>query len=102
MKDLIDERNERERISKSIIKYWNVNYIPVQPKEETMPENESEEEVPGMEREITEEDYNETTGAYSGVYGKKEIEDEVTKGQIEKILREKAENLRQIIDENKG
>ena len=28
MKDMIDKRNERERIARSIIKYWNVNYIP--------------------------------------------------------------------------
>lgn len=101
MKDLIDERNERERISKSIIKYWNVNYVPAQPKAEVMPEEEPEEEILEMEEQRTEEDFNETTGAYSGTYGKKEVKDEVTKGQIDKILHEKSENLRQLIDENK-
>ncbi|MDD6306293.1 MAG: hypothetical protein PUA75_05010 [Clostridiales bacterium] len=101
MKDLIDERNERERISKSIIKYWNVNYVPVQPKAETMPEEAPEKEILEMEEQRTEEDFNETTGSYSGAYGRKEVEDEVTKGQIDKILHEKSETLRQIIDENK-
>ena len=28
MGDTIDKRNEKERISRSIIKFWNVNYIP--------------------------------------------------------------------------
>lgn len=100
MKDLIDERNERERISKSIIKYWNVNYVPAQPQTEVMPEKAPEEEIIEKEEQKT-EDFNETTGAYSGTYGRVEVEDEVTKGQIDKILHEKAENLRHIIDENR-
>lgn len=29
MKDIIDERNKREKMQKSIIKYWNVKYSPV-------------------------------------------------------------------------
>ena len=103
MKDLIDERNERERISRSIIKYWNVNYIPKQP-EPVEPEKMEEEQevVESNESQLPSEvDYNYTTGAYSGVYGKSDVKDEVTKGQIDKILHEKSENLRHLIDENK-
>ena len=99
MKDLIDERNERERISRSIIKYWNVNYIPKQPEPVESEKMEEEQEVvESNESQLpSEEDYNYTTGAYSGVY----VKDEVTKGQIDKILHEKSENLRHLIDENK-
>ena len=27
MSDLIDERNKREKMKNSIVKYWNVNYV---------------------------------------------------------------------------
>lgn len=103
MKDIIDERNERERISKSIIKFWNVNYMPRQPEPEI---NAPEETKMPPEQEAaveeTEEMYNKTTGSYSGTYGRHEVKDEVTKGQIEKILQEKSDSLRSLIDENKG
>ena len=37
MLDRIDERDKQERMHRSIVKYWNVNYIPTpyaEPKEE--------------------------------------------------------------------
>ena len=34
MGDAIDERNKREKIARSIVKFWNVNYtLPPQPDE---------------------------------------------------------------------
>lgn len=101
MRDIIDERNERERISKSIIKYWNVNYMPRQPEPENSEPEETETE-PEVIVEETEEMYNKTTGAYSGTYGRREVKDEVTKGQIKKILEEKSDSLRSLIDENRN
>lgn len=103
MKDIIDERNEKERISKSIIKFWNVNYIPTPygdadtEKEANVPEQGEREEASEKPRE-QEELYNVTTGAYSGAYGAEEIQDEVTKGQINRILQEKEEALRSLIE----
>lgn len=103
MKDLIDERNERERISKSIIKFWNVNYMPRQPEPEM---NAAEEAEMPQEAEETvvesEEMYNKTTGSYSGSYGRQEVKDEVTKGQIEKILHERSDSLRDLINESQN
>lgn len=100
MKDIIDERNEKERISKSIIKYWNVNYVPKA--QEMQPEEKTEQIQPLQEetddKMYTEEMYNPTTGAYSGNYGHVEIKDEVTKGQIDKILKEKTEALSDLIE----
>lgn len=103
MKDIIDERNERERISKSIIKFWNVNYMPRQPEPEVNAPEEAETQ-PEQEAVVEEKEemYNKTTGAYSGSYGKHEVKDEVTKGQIEKILQEKSDSLRSLIDENRN
>lgn len=113
MWDIIDERNEKERISKSIIKYWNVNYIVNQRPEEDsnailahMQDLAAEEEA-RKQAEIEaavraaqerEECYNVATGSYSGEYGRTEVKDEVTKGQIDKILHEKTEELRDLIE----
>ena len=43
MLDRIDERDKQERMHRSIVKYWNVNYIPTpyaEPKEEQTGEKE--------------------------------------------------------------
>lgn len=112
MKDVIDERNEKERIGRSIIKYWNVNYV-AKPAEEDEAEKilqrlaeeaaadeavkQAEIEAALEEVRLREEAYNVTTGAYSGNYGSSEVKDEVTKGQIDKILQEKTEALRDLI-----
>lgn len=104
MRDIIDERNEKERISKSIIKFWNVNYIPTPygsddtiEEETDSVEQEQCEDVPDESNE-REEFYNAATGAYSGAYGADEVYDEVTKGQINRILQEKDEALRSLIE----
>lgn len=106
MRDIIDERNEKERISKSIVKYWNVNYV-VRPVEKP---DESAESIAESERDMGEvsvdvaaeetqrdEFYNATTGSYSGAYGMEMVKDEVAKGQIDKILHEKKDALRDLI-----
>lgn len=120
MRDIIDERNEKESIRKSIIKYWNVNYVVKQEPEEDPDAILSQMQDAAMEEEARkqaeidaavraaaerEEHYNIATGSYSGEYGKDEVKDEVTKGQIDKILQEKNDALRDLIenaDENLG
>ena len=92
MLDRIDERDKQERMHRSIVKYWNVNYIPTpyaEPKEEQT--GEKEDAVP-VEPELT---------VSSANYGNEEVTDEVTKGQIDKILHEKTEAIRSLIEQNK-
>ena len=86
MKDMIDKRNEQERIARSIIKYWNVNYIP---RAQTDPmkqmqtgETESKQEQTADEN--MQEDYNRATNAYSGQYGQEKDLDGVKREQIDK------------------
>ena len=43
MKDLIDERNKREKMQNSIIKWWNVNMVPVEEKKDAFAGLSSEE-----------------------------------------------------------
>ena len=112
MKDLIDERNKREKMKKSIVKFWNVNYVDAETLRKQQEEAEEAERLKALEEaeraaemnRAYEEasnrrnyDYNPTTGSYSGEYGQGEV-DEVTKGQIDKILQEKDEILRSLID----
>ena len=87
MKDLIDERNKREKMQNSIIKWWNVNMVPVEEKKDELKKQE--------EKEAT---FNASTGSYSGEYGTKPVDDEAAKEQIEKILKEKEEALHKSIE----
>ncbi len=146
MKDLIKERNEREKMERSIVKWWNVHYMtpeelraaqqaqkeepeesagkdapPEQPQaDEARQLQEAEEELHAAEeilerlqheaqededrkrQEIeqakreAESNYNPTTGAYSGTYGAGEVNEE-NDGQIQAILSEKDEALRDLI-----
>ncbi len=100
MKDMIDKRNEREQIARSIIKYWNVNYIPrTQADPEIQKQTAEAENAQNKTAEkSTQEDYNKATNSYSGKYGQEKDLDEVTKDQIDKILHEKAEHIHQLFE----
>lgn len=92
MKDMIDKRNEKERMGRSVIKRWNVNYMPAQARPVAA---EKSQEAPVEE--TAAEHYNHSTGSYSGLYGQKEI-DEVELEQIEAILHEKSDMIQHIVD----
>ncbi len=97
MLDRIDERDKQERMHRSIVKYWNVNYIPT-PYVESEEEQTGEEEaaVTGQQLSVEPE-----PAVSSANYGSEEVTDEVTKGQIDKILHEKTEAIRSLIEQNK-
>lgn len=111
-RDVIDEINKKRQIGKSIVKYWNVNYNPVPPKDEAAEilerlaeekaaeEAKKRDEINRIIEEVRHRDetYNATTGSYSGSYGAGEVQDEATKGQIDKILHEKADVIRDIVE----
>ncbi|MGN0353018.1 MAG: hypothetical protein ACI4ES_15335 [Roseburia sp.] len=114
MKDLIEERDRKAKIQKSVIKSWNVHYMTPEELKELEKQNEAADVYARLEAEAAadeakfqaeieaarrmSEDYNKTTGAYSGQYGKQEV-DSVTQGQIDKILGEKDAAIRSMIDE---
>ena len=116
MKDLIDERNKREKMQNSIIKWWNVNMVPVEEKKDAFAGLSSEEkeaakqiiarldaEAKEVEAELKKQEekeatFNASTGSYSGEYGTKPVDDEAAKEQIEKILKEKEEALHKSIE----
>lgn len=126
-RDLIAEKNKRESIKSSVIKYWNVNYFDPNDKarleeEEKMRaaqevferlEREAAEdaakkqaeidqayieaELNDLVREMDAKAYNATTGSYSGTYGQGEV-DTVTQDQVAMILNEKNAALKDIIN----
>ena len=114
MKDLIEERDRREKIHNSIIKSWNVHYMTPEELEALQQQNEAAEVYERLAAEAAADEaklqaeiedakqkamsYNKLTGAYSGEYGKQEM-DSVTQGQIEKILGEKEAAIRSVIEE---
>lgn len=125
-RDLIAEKNKRESIKSSVIKYWNVNYYdPNDQKrlEEEAKMREAQEIFDRLEREKAEDEakkqaeidrayieaelndlvremdktYNATTGSYSGTYGQGDV-DTVTQDQVQMILNEKNAAIQDIID----
>ncbi len=121
MKDLIDEKNRKAELKRSVVKAWNVNYIDAETlrqqqeaermqhaeividrldSERAEDEAEKQAEIDAAYEEAARrerEGYNATTGSYSGAYGQGNVDD-VTKGQIDLILHEKDAKLRHLID----
>lgn len=112
-RDLIAEKNRRAEIKSSVIKRWNVNYIDLETlkrqEEESKAmeifnrlESEKAEDEAKKQAEINQayldaeeatrkwmdENYNESTGSFSGMYGQGDMDD-VTKDQVDLILHEK-------------
>ena len=150
MKDLIAERDKKEKMKHSIVKWWNVHYmtpeerteeqvreassasaqmtggaVPVQPVDEiataTSESHEMEiaqEIIDRLNREAAEDEarkqqeieqarlaaqanFNETTGSFSGSYGA-DGADEVHRAQIDAILAEKDDAMRDLIEHSGG
>lgn len=131
MKDLIEERDKKEKMKHSIVKWWNVHYMtPEELAEEQAKEMTSDEQqtsgdteaaqdiIDRLNREAAEDEarkrqeieqarrlaeanFNETTGAYSGSYGSDGV-DHMHKEQIDAILAEKDEALRDLIERSGG
>ena len=126
-RDLIAEKNRRESIKSSVIKYWNVNYYDPNDQARLAEETrmrEAQEIIDRLEREKAEDEakkqaeidqayieaelndlmremdkktYNATTGSYSGTYGQGDV-DTVTQDQVQMILNEKNAAIQDIID----
>ena len=122
-RDIIAELNRKAEIKRSIIKYWNVNYIDAealkrQEEEKAMEvfkrlESEKAENKAKKQAEIDQayleaeketrkwmdDNYNETTGSFSGMYGQGTVDD-VTKDQVAMILNEKDAAIQSLFASN--
>lgn len=96
MKDIIDKINEQRRISRSIIKYWNVNYDPT-PFGQEPQANQEADEMDSIEGNIK-EDLQETDTFAAEQF---EDEDQLTQERIDQILSEKTERIESLISEQR-
>ena len=112
-RDIIAELNKKAEMKKSVIKRWNVVYVDPEEEARRAEETMAMEIYERLERERLEDEakkqaeidqayleaeeatrkwmddnYNEATGSFSGMYGQGEV-DEVTKDQVDLILHEK-------------
>ena len=95
MRDLIDERNYREKCARSIVKSYNVNYI-LKPEEESPAAespDENKKEAPAAKKPMPLEEDDRWADIPSSGYGKIRDNDPVTEEQIQKILGERQESL---------
>ena len=124
-RDIIAELNRKAEIKRSVIKRWNVNYIDAetlkhQEEEKAMEiikrlETEKAEDESKKQAEIDQaymeaeeatrrwmdDNYNETTGSFSGMYGQGDVDD-VTKDQVAMILNEKDAAIQGMFAANAG
>lgn len=123
-RDLIAERDEKNRLDSSVVKWWRVNYID----QATMKQLEEEDETMRLALEISArleaeaaadeaikqaeidrilteteaaeaEAFNATTGTFSGRYGKNVTLDEEGMNQVESILNQKQSDIQKIVSE---
>ncbi len=100
MKDMIDERNFREKCAKSIVKWYNVRYTV--PEETAEKPAEAEEEV---QADPTSKGVLDDEGRWAHIpsagYGKIKDNDPVTQEQIRQILgQQKNSSFEELLDEN--
>lgn len=102
MKDLIDQRNFKEKCARSIVKGYNVHYLTQEEIEEQQrlkaQEAKAQLQVQTMIKEPAEVDER-WADKPSASYGQAEEKDPVTREQIEKILGERKEELSGTIEE---
>ena len=97
MKDRIDQINERKRISSSIIKSWNVNYVPVS----NIPTKDEKDEILEQLGQMAEEKKRQEMDAVYQQVKEKEKEDQIRQDQIEKILHGKPDVVREVMEQMK-
>lgn len=104
MKDLIDERNFREKCSRSIIKNYNVHYVTQEELDAQQMQEQNEETRPqdeNLKSAKTEEINVSSDHASSDDMDSQDELNSVTKEQIEKILGERDEFLQEVIQDSK-
>ena len=103
-KDLIAERDEKNRLHSSVIKWWNdINYINMVNEQIEAYNTACLAQVhqQGAKADAADSDYNATTGSFSGAYGKnEELLNEREKDQVKSILSEKEESIAAIVNNN--
>ena len=100
MKDMIDERNFREKCAKSIVKWYNVRYTVAEETAEKPAEAEEEVQADPTSKGVL-DDESRWAHIPSAGYGKMKDNDPVTQEQIRQILgQQKNSSFEELLDEN--
>ncbi|MCI8875236.1 MAG: hypothetical protein HFI77_04130 [Lachnospiraceae bacterium] len=99
MRDMIDERNDRERSSRSIVKGYNVHYMTPEELAERERQKMQKEEQKAAPAPVLEPEKAQETETLEGE--ERDSSDPVTQEQIAKILGEREEQYNQMLDEIK-
>ncbi|MCI8635812.1 MAG: hypothetical protein HFJ05_09500 [Eubacterium sp.] len=100
MKDMIDERNFREKCAKSIVKWYNVRYTVPEETAEKPAEAEEEVQADPTSKGVL-DDESRWAHIPSAGYGKMKDNDPVTQEQIRQILgQQKNSSFEELLDEN--
>lgn len=100
MKDMIDERNFREKCAKSIVKWYNVRYTVPEETAEKPVEAEEEVQADPTSKGVL-DDESRWAHIPSAGYGKIKDNDPVTQEQIRQILgQQKNSSFEELLDEN--
>lgn len=94
MKDLIDEKNKQDKMKRSIIKFWNVNYG-----EPELIGSQEDAKTGVFDADMENGDMEQAAGPAEDV--RTEGEDSIPMSRIEQILKEKDANLRKIIEQER-
>lgn len=102
MKDLIDERNFKERCARSIVKGYNARFVPADEPagQKSRKETAGQEKNKPWEDEIAESERKWASKPSAG-YGKKKDNDPVTEEQIQRILGEQKVDVMESIEKMK-
>lgn len=100
MKDLIDERNFREKCARSIVKGYNVRYVMPEKMEEKTEEQEQAKQKEPKQAAAKSVLDDESRWAHipSAGYGKMKESDPVTEEQIRKILGQQKEGTMELLE----
>lgn len=99
MKDLIDERNFKERCARSIVKGYNARYVPAS---EPAAQDKADGEGTAQEKNPWESEIMESEKKWANIpsyeYGKKKDNDPVTEEQIRRILGDQRKDVMDTIN----
>ena len=106
-KDLIAERDTWQKMKNSVVKWWQVNYIndvtvleagTNKTIRKSVSKDYGSDKKGVREQEIAEDDFNATTGSYSGAYGKVVTLDQGGLDQVASILNEKNDFIQHMFE----
>lgn len=95
-RDLIAERDSWQKMKSTVIKWWQVNYI----MDDSVIDPNVNSKGQDTSQDVSDGEFNASTGSYSGAYGKVVTLDQGGLDQVASILNEKSDMIHQMFLNN--